>query len=133
LRTEHVNDTNFPLQFQQGDLELLSVEAISIQLRVSCAFIRLCVEGGCEMQDGKLSSAGLLTWLFDHYNLARRLSGFVPLADVDGTAPGVERKLKMGNALITLLEFGETRATRRDEKIALRKVRRTVERALNGA
>ena len=133
LRINHVNDTNFPLQFHQGDLELRSVEAVSAQLRISCAFVRLCVAGGCPTQNGKLSSAELLKWLFDNYNIARKLCGFVPLAEVDGTAPDAAKRLKMGNALLTILEFGETRSTRQEEKSALQKVRRTVERALDRA
>ena len=129
----HVNETNFPLQFHQGDLELRSVEAVSAQLRVSRAFVRLCVAGGCPTQGGKLSSAELLTWLFEHSNLARQICGFVALGEVEGLEPEAAKRLKMGNALLTILEFGETRATRPEEKAALHKVRRAVERALDRA
>jgi hypothetical protein len=128
-----VNDTNFPLQFQKGDLELRSVEEISAQLRVSCAFIRLCIDSGCKTHEGKLSSAALLQWLFEHYNLARQLSGFLPLATVEGTPAEIGRKLRMGNALLTLLEFGESRATRLQDKHGLGKLRCAVEQALNRA
>ena len=128
-----MNDTNFPLPFQKGDLKLLSIEALSTQLRVSRAFTRLCVDAGCPTKDGKLSSAELLQWLFENYGLTRKISGFPPLADVDGTAPETARRLKMGNAVITLLEFGESRASSRAEKRQLRKVRQTVELALERA
>ena len=78
-----------------------------------------------------VSAAELLQWLFEHYNRARELSGFHPLADVNGTPSEVTRRLKMGNAVITLLEFGESRATGVMEKREIRKVLQTVENALD--
>jgi hypothetical protein len=128
-----VNDTNFPLQFHDRDYQPLSVEAVSAQLRVSRAFTRVCIAAGCPTRIGKVSAAELLHWLFEHYNLAREVCGFRRLAPVDGVAPEVAQRLKMGNAVMTLLEFGESRASGADEKRELRRVRSFVEQTLDRA
>ena len=128
-----MSDTNFPLPFHHKDLHLLSVEQVGRQLRASHAFIRLCLELGCPTRNGKLSAAGLLEWLFENYEALRYLSGLEPLAPVDGTGPEVAGRLKMGNAVITLFEFGELRASDPEEKWQLRQARRNVERMLDRA
>ena len=126
-----VNDTNFPLPFHHKDLHLLSVEQVGRQLRASRAFIRLCLELGCPTRKGKLSAAGVLQWLFENYEIVRYLSGLEPLASVEGTPDEVSGRLKMGNAVITLFEFGELRASDPEEKWQLRQARRNVERMLD--
>jgi hypothetical protein len=126
-----VNDANFPLPYHHKDLHLLSVEQVGRQLRASHAFIRLCIELGCPTRNGKLSAAGVLEWLFDHYEVVRYLSGLDALAPVDGTPKEVIGRLKMGNAVITLFEFGELRASDPEEKWQLRQARRNVERSLD--
>jgi hypothetical protein len=128
-----VSDTNFPLPFHRKDLQLLTVEQVSAQLRASRAFIRMCVDAGCATRKGKLSAASVLRWLFEHYNQVRELAGFPTLASVEGIAAEVAARLKMGNAVITLLEFSESRASDPEEKWQLRVIRRGVERSLDRA
>jgi hypothetical protein len=126
-----VGDTDFQLPFHENDLRLLSVEKVAVQLRASRAFIRLCVECGCPTYRGKISAAKLLQWLFEHYEAVRYLCGLDPLAEVDGTSQETARVLKMGNAVITLLEFGEARASDPEEKWQLRQTKQGVLRSLD--
>jgi hypothetical protein len=118
------------IPFEGDDLELLTVEAISIQLRASRAFVRLCISCGCPTRCGRLSAAELLHWLFDHYAEVRALSGLKPLAEVDGVEPKEQRRLRMANGLYTLLDFGESRASELWAKRELQKVCQIVERSL---
>lgn len=130
---EVVSEFNSPLRFSPQDHVLLSIDDVSMQLRVSRAFVRLCIGAGCPSSEMKISAAGLLEWLFEHYPAVRHLAGFSTLAEVDGTPSMVMKRLKMGNAVMTLLEFGESRASDPEEKAQLRGARRQVEQALERA
>jgi hypothetical protein len=121
----------FPLPFTHRDLELLSVEAVSGQLRVSRAFVRLCIRVGCPTRKGKLSAAELLTWLFTHYAQVRKVAGLAKLLEVEGIAENAAQRVRMANALFTLLDFGASRASNLKEKRELWIVRGMVERALD--
>lgn len=119
------------LRFRDEDRALLDVDQLSLHARVSRAFIRLCIEQGCPTQEGRLSQAMLLEWLFEHYEAVRVRAGLAAMAPVDGVAPDMLAKLKMGNSLLTLLEFSETRATSPDEKRRIQNVYRMVSFALD--
>ena len=110
-----------PLAYHQTDLELLSIEAVSDQLRVSRAFVRLCVDSGCPTRKEKLSAAELLQWLFIHYARVRERAGFSELLEVDGLPAESAERVRMANALFTLLEYGESRASDPDVKRQLSK------------
>ena len=122
-----------PLPFDRKDLEPLTIEELSVQMRASRAFIRLCVEAGCPLRAGKLSAAELLHWLFENYRAVRKLAGLPPLLETEGVSENAECRLIMANALFTVLEFGESRATGEEEKVQLRSTMRTVERSLDQA
>jgi hypothetical protein len=128
-----VTDSNAPLPFARADLQLLPVEELSRQLRVSRAFVRLCLTAGCPSRHGRLSAADLLHWLFAHYDAVRALAGMSELGEVENVDPMLEHRLRMANAVITLLEFGESRASGLAAKRALRRARRGVERAIDAA
>lgn len=120
-----------PLRFRDEDRVLLPVEELSLHARVSRAFIRLCIEQGCPTQNERLSQAMLLEWLFESYDFVRARAGLAPMAPVEGVDPEMLAKLKMGNSLLTLLEFSETRSTNEDEKRRIRNVYRMVSYALD--
>jgi len=120
-----------PLRFRDEDHALLDVDQLSHHARVSRAFIRLCVETGCPTLDGRLSQAMLLEWLFDNYDSLRDRAGMPRMAPVEGVEPDMLAKLKMGNSLLTLLEFSELRASNPDEKRRIRNVHRMVSFALD--
>jgi hypothetical protein len=128
-----MSDAISPLPFHADDLELLSLEELSLQLRVSRAFIRACLDAGCPTRAGRLSAAELLHWLFEHYGDVRALVGLREFAGVEGVPAATASRLKMGNALLTLLEFAESRASQKEAKAHLRGVQWTVERALERA
>ena len=120
---------HFPI-FQAKEWRLLNVEALSTELCVSRAFIRLCLSNGCPHDGALVSAAGLLEWLFDNYNRVRIAAGFRPFAPLDGVPDSVQQRLRMANALLTLFEFSESRATSPVEKGALCGAFRQVEWAL---
>jgi hypothetical protein len=128
-----VTDSNTPLPFRRADLELLQVDDLSQQLCVSRAFVRLCISAGCPTRRGRLSSAELLHWLFENFEKVREHAGLCCLPGVDGLNPDVAHRLRMGLAVITLLEFGESRASSVQQKRELRRARLGIERALDGA
>lgn len=95
-------------------------------MQVSRAFLRLCVTEGCPQTGGELSAAQFLRWLFDHYEKVRTAGGLKALAAVEGLSAQVTAKLRMTNALVTLLEFARTRASdwrqKRQLRLALERV-----------
>ena len=116
--------------FSAKDRRIQTVEAVARELCASRAFVRLCLENGCPDDEGFLSAAGLLEWLFDHYNCVRVAAGFQPLNPIDGVTPAAFQRLRMANALFTLFEFSESRASCLGEKRALRALRDRLEAAL---
>jgi hypothetical protein len=128
-----VTDSNAPLPFARADLQPLPIEELSTQLRVSRAFVRLCLAAGCPSRQGRLSAAELLQWLFAHYDAVRALAGMAELGEVENLERTLELRLRMANAVITLLEFGESRASDSWAKRALRRARLGIERAIDAA
>lgn len=126
-------DSTSPIPFERDDLELLTLEEVSQQLRTSVAFVRLCLAAGCPTRRGRLSAAELLHWLFDNYPSVRSLCGLKPLAETLGVPPEAQLRLNMANALFTLLDYSESRATDLRVKIEIRKVWHVVERSIERA
>lgn len=122
-----------PLRYREEDLRLVSLAELSVRARISQAFIRLCVECGCPTKQGLLSQAMLLDWLFDHYAAVRQASGLAPFASVEGVAGELQPKLRMANAILTILEFSESRSSNAEEKEQLKWIRRTIEASLDRA
>jgi hypothetical protein len=128
-----MTDGHFALPFTPEDLQLRSVEDVALQLRVSRAFVRLCIACGCPTRGARLSAAELLHWLFENYQVLRAHCGLLPMVEIDGVDAEAGRRLRMGNAVLTLLEFGASRVTNVVEKIQLLEVRDLVEQALDCA
>lgn len=125
-----MDETSSPLRYSAEDHRFRTVEDLSRHARLSCAFIRLCIEAGCPLYGGRLTHAILLNWLTRHYTAVRVLSGLSTLAPTDGVPPEVERDLRLANTMITLLEFAESRSSNRTEKKQLRRMQRLVERGV---
>jgi hypothetical protein len=122
----------YPLRFNSPDFTPFPLDELAIQMRVSRGFLRLCVDAGCGTTNGKLSTASLLLWLFDHYEDVRAVAGLSPLVAVEDLPPAVTGRLRMANALLTLLEYTRTRATswqhKRQLRLALEQVDRLTDR-----
>lgn len=118
------------LRYHEEDRELRDIEGLSVHARISQGFIRICVAAGCTTEDGRLSLAMLLEWLFENYVAVRELAGLRALPETDGVGGGSLLKLKLGYAMITLLEYAESRSTRPEEKEHLAGTRRCIERTL---
>jgi hypothetical protein len=121
------------LEFGDDDLQLLEVEPLSEQMRVSRAFVRLCLDAGCPTRHGKASAAEVINWLFEHYAEVRSLAGLTAIIAVENLPDAVTRRLKMANALFTILEFSEMRSSDLEQKRSLRDLARSVEHALERA
>ncbi|RYD70159.1 MAG: hypothetical protein EOP84_27175 [Verrucomicrobiaceae bacterium] len=126
-----MNHPDTLLHYRDEDRELFSVEDLSTYAQVSRAFVRLCVALGCPTSEGQLSQSMLLEWLFKHYEQVRETTGMKPMLPIDGVAGQAQVKLMMGNAVITLLEFSESRSSDRIERRQIRQVRKLVERTLD--
>ena len=121
------------LEFGDEDLQLLEVEPLSEQMRVSRAFVRLCLDAGCPTRCGKASAAEVMNWLFGHYAEVRVLAGLPPIVDVENLPDAVTRRLKMANALFTIVEFSEMRCSDLEQKESLHDLARSIEHALERA
>jgi hypothetical protein len=121
------------LRYREEDLRLVSLAELSVRARISKAFIRLCVDCGCATEQGLLSQAMLLDWLFDHYADVRHASGLAEFAPVEGVSDEFQPKLRMANAILTILEFSESRSSNPEEKEQLRWIRRTIDASLDRA
>lgn len=126
-----MNQFSTILRYRSEDRELLPPDEVSRRARISQAFLQLCLDCGCPRVEGRLSVAIFLDWLVDHYEETRALAGLSPLAEVEGVADEPLSKLRLANALITLLDFAESRATDPDEKRQLGNVRCLVNRAVD--
>ncbi len=84
--------------------------------------MRLCLDSGCPTRSGRLSAAELLHWLFGNYPAVRATAGLAPFASTEGVGGAAEMRLRMGNAVLTLFEFGASRATILEEKQQLQVV-----------
>src|SRR3954464_15272261 len=122
-----------PLRYREEDLRLVSVAELSVRARISQAFVRLCVDCGCPTEQGLLSQARLLDWLFDNYADVRPASGLAPFAPVEGVSEDLQPKLRMANAILTILEFSESRSSNPEEKQQLKWIRRTIDASLDRA
>jgi hypothetical protein len=116
--------------FTPKDRRVQTVELVARELCTSRAFVRLCLENGCPEADGFLSAAGLLEWLFEHYDRVRLAAGFPSLPPIDGVTSEAFQRLRMANALFTLFDFSESRTSCVEEKRQLRELHRKLERAL---
>ncbi len=118
------------LRYHEEDRELREIENLSRHARISQGFIRLCLATGCPDEAGRLSLAMMLEWLFENYESVRRLAGLAALPEVEGVVGGALLKLKLGYAMITLLDYAESRSTSLAEKVHLAGTRRCIERTL---
>lgn len=124
------NHPNSLIRYRDEDRELFSIEELSKRSQVSRGFVRLCIALGCPTSDEKLSQSMLLDWLFQNYERVREEAGMKPLVSIEGVTGEARLKLMMGNAMITLLEYSESRSSNRVEKRQIRRVRQMVEHTL---
>jgi hypothetical protein len=116
-----IRPISYALNFSADDRTRRPLEELAKQMRVSRAFLQICVDAGCPRVDGQASAADVLMWLFDHYEKVRALAGLKPLAPVELDEEPTAQ-LRMANALATLLEYSRTRATNLRQKRQLRRV-----------
>ena len=121
------------LRYREEDRHLLSISELSQRARISQSFIHLCLANGCPTTDGLLSQAGLLDWLFEHYTVVRAAAGFSDMASLDGLPDDLQSKMRMANAILTLLEYSESRTSSLSEKRQLAWIRKTIEASLDRA
>ncbi len=118
----------YPLRFTDRELILWPLEELAAELRVSRAFLRTCVAAGCPQKSGGISVAGCLTWLFEHYPEVRALAGLATLPPIPPKNLHPTLRLRMAYAVLTLLEYGRSRASQWRQKRALRLAVEQVER-----
>lgn len=85
------------------------------------------------MEEAGAAAGRVLLWLFEHYEDVRAVAGLKPLVCVEDLPAPVMARLRMANALVTLLEHGRTRATDWRQKRHLRRALEQVERLADSA
>jgi hypothetical protein len=125
-----VNQSNPLLRFRDEDRELFSVPELSCRARVSQGFIRHCIELGCPAPEQRLSQEILLNWLVGNYAQVRVWAGLPELPSIEGVMGRAASRLKLANAVVTLLDYSESRSSDPTEKQQIRGMRDLVERAL---
>lgn len=123
-----ITELRYPLCFNAHDQLALPIPELAAQLHVSRSFVRLCIAVGCPHEKEAISSAGLLLWLFSRYEEVRAVAGLTPLALVEDLPNEVTARLRMANALTTLLEYARTRASDWQQKRRLRMAMEQVNR-----
>lgn len=126
-----MNASHFGLHYCEDDHRLREIDDLAMYARVSRAFLRLCMENGCRTETGQLSQAKLLEWLLENHEAVRAAAGLPPVAPLGGVGATTRARLQMGNAVLTLLEFCESRSSRPCEKRHLRNVQRGIQRVLD--
>ncbi len=126
-----MSPSHFPLHYREEDHRLRDLDDLGRYARVSRAFLRLCLANGCLTEAGRLSQAMLLEWLFGGYEIVRAAAGLPPFAPIEAVSAEARARLAMGHAVLTLLEFCETRSSRLSEKRHLRNVQRCIQRVLD--
>jgi hypothetical protein len=127
------SNLRYPIQLQRDDFTPLSLEDLAVRMRVSRSFLRLCAEVGCPTDGTKMNAAAVLIWLFDNYPDVRAAAGLVPLAPIDALPAEVSDRLRLANALCTLLEYSRSRATHWQQKRHLRQALEQALRLVDGA
>ncbi len=118
------------LHFRDEDRELFPIPELSRRARVSQAFVRHCIDLGCPAPEHRLSQEILLNWLVIHYPLVRERAGLPELASIDGVAGPSLSRLKLANAVVTLLDYSASRSSDCEEKKQIHVMRSFLERAL---
>ncbi|MDB6152545.1 MAG: hypothetical protein JWL90_998 [Chthoniobacteraceae bacterium] len=127
-----MTDAFSALPFSDYDLQLLTIDEVSIHLGTSRAFVRLCVDTGCRTRGGRLSAAELLHWLFEHYAEVRQCAGLAPLCPIAALQDAARRQCKMANAVITLTQFNASRSSMLCKKRHFRGIIQMMQRAMGG-
>src|SRR3954447_7224135 len=104
------------LRYREEDRRYLPLPALSRRARISQSFLHLCIDNGCPAIGGLLSQAVLLDWLFERYADVRAAAGLHEVAPIDGLPTELQAKMKMANAILTILEYSESRTSSIDEK-----------------
>ena len=125
-----VNQSNPILRFRDEDRELFPVPELSRRARVSQAFVRHCIDLGCPAREQRLSQEILLNWLVNNYPRVREGAGLPELVSIDGVTGRALSRLRLANAVSTLLDYSESRSSSTEEKAQINGMRVMVERAL---
>jgi hypothetical protein len=107
-------------------------EKFANALGVPKAFVRLLVDAGFPLEDGKLNEKNYADWLIEHYPDVRRLAGLEPLPPIDGVTGMARANLQIHNVLRTVMDFLASRSTRPEIKQAWEERRRQLEAELDG-
>lgn len=125
-----VNQSNPILRFRDEDRELFPIPELSRRARVSQGFVRHCIDLGCPAPEQRLSQEILLNWLVMNYTRVRAGAGLPELASIEGVTGRALSRLRLANAVVTLLDYSESRSSAPDEKQQIKGMRVMVERAL---
>lgn len=110
----------YPLRLSDRELVLRPIDDLAQEMRVSRSFLELCFDAGCPRYGEKMSVAGVLVWLFEHFEEVRKLAG-LPATQPIPVSPAMSTlRWRMLNAVITLLEYGRSRASHWRQKRMLR-------------
>lgn len=110
----------YPLSLSDRELVLRPLDDLASEMRVSRSFLELCFDAGCPRYGAKMSVAGVLVWLFEHYEEVRALAGLPPGKPMPSTPAMTVLRWRMLNAVMTLLEYGRSRASNWRQKRMLR-------------
>lgn len=125
-----VDPSDHLLRFRDEDRELFSIPELSRRARVSQGFVRHCIALGCPAPEQRLSQEVLLNWLVSNYSHVREQAGLPMLASIDGVDGRALARLKLANAVVTLLDYSESRSSVPAEKQQIRGMRELVEQTL---
>src|SRR5437868_12791598 len=92
------------------ELPLLPDELAHIS-GLPAAFIRLAIECGCPVEEGRVSHSEIISWLSDHYNEFRAATGLPVLHPSQSVDPVERARVKFKHSLGTILDYRESRSS----------------------
>jgi hypothetical protein len=121
------------VEFEAEDLEQRDPRSLAEYLQVSRAFVQLCFDAGFPVGSGGASAAELLGWLSHHYQQVRQVAGLSPLDDDPERTLLSSGKIGWASAVLTLLDFGVSRASNGGHRGKLLSQKQRLDRALTRA
>ena len=102
--------------FMDPERRPLSIEDLARTRGFPISFIRLAIDCGCPTENGKIAFSSFVFWLADNYALVRARAGLQELPSEEGLTKRAAAHVKIGNMLLTISDYLESRSTAKEIK-----------------
>jgi hypothetical protein len=96
----------------------LSIEDLAQTYGYPISLFRLAVDCGCPTSSGQMSYSSFVIWFLENYSTVRAKAGLPELPNEEGLTGRPAARIKICNALLTLTDYLQSRASDKEIKIA---------------